>query len=117
MWELRERVQKTLGDDFDLEDYHYQVLNHGPRPFYILEEDLEKYTESKGKELKSGVKLFEASKLESVDQGAGDAVKFISEHIGLILIIGGIVLIGILVGLFFLIRGFFRLIFGKKNRE
>ena len=117
MWELRERVQKTLGDDFDLEDYHYQVLNHGPRPFYILEEDLEKYTESKGKELKSGVKLFEASKLESVDQGAGDVVNFISRHIGLILIIGGIVLIGILVGLFFLIRGFFRLIFGKKNRE
>jgi hypothetical protein len=50
-WSLRQQVEDALGDDFDEEEFHYQILNNGPRQFELVEEDLAAYVASKGKEL------------------------------------------------------------------
>ncbi|MBQ6388395.1 MAG: DUF885 domain-containing protein [Mogibacterium sp.] len=48
MWGLREQVHAALGDSFDEEEYHRQILENGPRQFGLVEEDLRAYVESKG---------------------------------------------------------------------
>lgn len=58
-WEFRERVQAALGDDFDLEEFHYQILNNGPRPFDLVEDDLKAYVESKGASMKDDFTFLE----------------------------------------------------------
>lgn len=50
-WSLRQRTEDALGEDFDEEEFHYQLLNHGPRQFELVEEDLEAYVASYGKKL------------------------------------------------------------------
>lgn len=63
-WELNERVHTSLGDDFDLEDFHLQILKYGPRSFEIVESDLQKYVEGKGAEFVEDFTLFEHSVTE-----------------------------------------------------
>jgi prolyl oligopeptidase len=35
--ELRERSEKALGDDFDIKDFHHEVLKRGSLPLSMLE--------------------------------------------------------------------------------
>ena len=76
-WEFRERVQDTMGEDFDLEEFHYQLLNKGPRPFRMVEDDLKAYTESKGYKLEDDFIFLEHERTpemgpgESADSGSG----------------------------------------------
>ena len=71
-WEFRERVQSALGDDFDLEEFHYQVLNNGPRPFGMVEDDLKAYVESKGGTMKDDFVFFEHER--TPEMGPGESV-------------------------------------------
>ncbi len=114
MWEFNERVHTTLGDEFDLEEFHRQILTYGHRPFDLVESDLQKYTEGKGYELVSDFTLFEASATENI---VSKIIQFVTDHIVVILIAAAAFMILILWLLFLLIRGIYRLITGKKPKK
>lgn len=57
-WDLNGRARAALGKDFDLEEYHLQILTNGPRQFEIVEQDLKEYVESKGATLPDEVEMF-----------------------------------------------------------
>ena len=38
--ELRNRAEASLGDDFDVKEFHDQVLNSGSLPLVLLEEKI-----------------------------------------------------------------------------
>ena len=38
--DIRQAVKEREGDSFDLKEFHRQLLELGPMPFYILEEEL-----------------------------------------------------------------------------
>ena len=63
-WSLRQRTEDALGDDFDEEEFHYQILNHGPRQFELVEEDLAAYVASYGKELPDEFTFFSSSEVK-----------------------------------------------------
>jgi uncharacterized protein (DUF885 family) len=44
--ELRERAKKTLGNKFDIKEFHKVVLQHGSVPLDILEQQVDEYIES-----------------------------------------------------------------------
>lgn len=44
--ELRAKAEEALGEDFDLREFHYQVLKHGSIPLSRLETNLDEYIES-----------------------------------------------------------------------
>lgn len=46
--ELREKAKTTLGDQFDIREFHEVVISHGAIPLNILEDFVEEYIESKG---------------------------------------------------------------------
>ena len=111
-----ERTESALGEDFDLEDYHLQILTNGPRNFNIVETDLKKYVESKGKVWPTEFTIFKHERPEGMI-GIGGVVNFVYQH-RVAFIIGAIVaVILILLLLFFIIRGIIRLIFGKKKKK
>ena len=113
MWEYNERVHASLGNDFNLEDFHLQILTNGPRPFEVVESDLQKYVEGKGQTFVKDFKLFE---LSATENSMGSIVSFVSKHI--MLIIGALILLAVLVLwlLFKLIRWIIRKITGKSNK-
>ena len=113
MWEYNERVHASLGNDFNLEDFHLQILTNGPRPFEVVESDLQKYVEGKGQTFVKDFKLFE---LSATENSMGSIVSFVSKHI--MLIIGALILLAVLVLwlLFKLIRWIIRKITGKNNK-
>jgi uncharacterized protein (DUF885 family) len=41
--ELRETARKTLGDDFDIRDFHDEILKDGPVPLSILEDKIDRW--------------------------------------------------------------------------
>ena len=43
--ELRERSEKALGDDFDIKDFHHEVLKRGSLPLSMLEEYINQWIE------------------------------------------------------------------------
>ena len=43
--ELRERSEKALGDDFDIKDFHHEVLKRGSLPLSMLEEYVNQWIE------------------------------------------------------------------------
>lgn len=45
--ELRERAKSALGERFDIRDFHAAVLENGPLPLDILEQQVEKYIAAK----------------------------------------------------------------------
>ena len=45
--ELRERAKRELGDRFDIRDFHAAVLENGPLPLDILEQQVEAYIAAK----------------------------------------------------------------------
>jgi uncharacterized protein (DUF885 family) len=45
--ELRDRAEKRLGKDFDVRDFHDQVLSSGALPLELLESNLETWIESR----------------------------------------------------------------------
>ncbi|MBR2539501.1 MAG: DUF885 domain-containing protein [Mogibacterium sp.] len=70
-WDLRCRTEAALGDDFDLEEFHLQLLTNGSRPFDMVEKDVREYVESKGHELPGEVKLFAGEDLSDAGSGSG----------------------------------------------
>ena len=111
-WELRERTQAALEEEFDMEEYHLQILTNGPRSFDTVENDLKAYVESKGKTWPTSYTLFEHEKPEGT-LGVGKIVSFVQNHIVLIIIVGIVIVALILWIIFLILRGLFRLIFGR----
>ena len=37
IYQLRNTTEEALGEDFDIKDFHKQLLNLGPAPFPIIE--------------------------------------------------------------------------------
>jgi hypothetical protein len=68
-WELRERTQSALGDKFDMEDYHLQLLTNGPRSFDLIESDLKTYVESQGCVWPEDYTFFASEKTEADESG------------------------------------------------
>lgn len=44
--ELRTRAEQALGDDFDVREFHSQVLTTGALPLYVLEDKIDRWIES-----------------------------------------------------------------------
>jgi len=42
---LRSRAEKALGDEFDIRDFHTEILKDGPLPLDVLEKKLTRWTE------------------------------------------------------------------------
>ena len=40
---MRKKVEKALGKDFDLREFHYQILSQGSAPLSYLESYIDKY--------------------------------------------------------------------------
>ena len=47
--ELRERAKVALGEDFDVRDYHDEVLSHGALPMEVLEKTINEWVATKQK--------------------------------------------------------------------
>ena len=47
IFELRERRERALGDRFDIRDFHAVVLENGPVPLDVLEEQVDAYIAAK----------------------------------------------------------------------
>ncbi|MFQ5982520.1 MAG: DUF885 family protein [Woeseiaceae bacterium] len=43
MWKLRNRAAETLGDKFDIRDYHEVVLSDGVKRLVVLETRVDRY--------------------------------------------------------------------------
>jgi prolyl oligopeptidase len=43
--ELREKSEKALGDDFDIKDFHHEVLKRGSLPLSMLEAYINQWIE------------------------------------------------------------------------
>ncbi|USD28368.1 DUF885 domain-containing protein [Pseudoalteromonas sp. SCSIO 43201] len=43
---LRRKAEKALGDQFDIREFHHQILRHGSVPLFVLEEQIGKYIET-----------------------------------------------------------------------
>ncbi len=43
---LRRKAEKALGDQFDIREFHHQILRHGSVPLFVLEEQIDKYIET-----------------------------------------------------------------------
>ena len=82
--EFRERAEKALGDDFDEEEFHEVLLTYGPRPFELVEEDLEAYVESKGERLPDDFTFFGSELPEKTIFEAYPLLKYLA---GLIVVI------------------------------
>ena len=44
--ELRQRASEALGDDFDIKEFHAQVLNTGGLPLAVLEQKIDRWIAS-----------------------------------------------------------------------
>ena len=44
--ELKEKSKKTLGDNFDIKEFHHVILGEGALPLDVLEEKVNEYIES-----------------------------------------------------------------------
>jgi uncharacterized protein (DUF885 family) len=82
--EFRERAEQALGDDFDEEEFHEVLLTYGPRPFELVEEDLEAYVESKGERLPDDFTFFGSELPEKTIFEAYPLLKYLA---GLIVVI------------------------------
>ena len=111
-WELRERTQSALGDDFNLEEFHLQLLTNGPRSFDIVEQDLEKYVESKGSKLPEKFTFFAHENSESTNP-VGTILQYGSSHLKELILIGVGGFIVVLALMFVICHAILRLIFGK----
>ncbi|WP_440056171.1 DUF885 domain-containing protein [Pseudoalteromonas sp. T1lg65] len=43
---LRKKAEQALGEDFDIREFHYQVLKSGSVPLYVLEAQIDKYIQA-----------------------------------------------------------------------
>jgi len=43
IWELRDKAEKALGDDFDIRDFHDTILSGGAVPLDVLEQMIDRY--------------------------------------------------------------------------
>lgn len=43
IWELRSYAEEKLGDNFDVREFHHQVLRHGAIPLNLLEENIKSW--------------------------------------------------------------------------
>ncbi len=43
---LRKETEQALGQDFDIREFHYQILRHGSVPLSVLEEQIQLYIQS-----------------------------------------------------------------------
>jgi hypothetical protein len=68
-WDLDGRARAALGNEFNSEEYHLQLLKNGPRQFELVEQDVRAYVESKGKTLPDDAVLF-ANESETEGQAA-----------------------------------------------
>ena len=82
--EFRERAEQALGDDFDEEEFHEVLLTYGPRPFELVEEDIETYVESKGERLPDDFTFFGSELPEKTIFEAYPLLKYLA---GLIVVI------------------------------
>ena len=94
-WGLREKTQSALGEDFDLEDFHLQILTNGPRPFQLVEEDLKNYVEAKGHKWPSTFTLFASERTEEMPPAPAASGGFFSIY-GYTLAIAAVVILTII---------------------
>ena len=50
IWELRRKAEETLGDDFDIREFHDAVLEQGGLPLDVLRAQIEKYIKRSAQE-------------------------------------------------------------------
>jgi uncharacterized protein (DUF885 family) len=52
--ELRRRAEAALGQEFDVREFHDQILRHGPLPLSILEDQVQLWIEESASPVRSG---------------------------------------------------------------
>ncbi|NND81668.1 MAG: DUF885 domain-containing protein [Gammaproteobacteria bacterium] len=48
IWQLREAAKQSLGDKFDIREFHDEVLKYGPVPLNVVQRNVEAWVASKG---------------------------------------------------------------------
>jgi uncharacterized protein (DUF885 family) len=49
MWELRKKAEKTLGEKFDIRQFHHAILGSGTMPLFLLEKHVEHFIKKEKK--------------------------------------------------------------------
>lgn len=57
-YDLRDKAQEALGEDFNEVDFHTVLLTNGPRPFDLVEQDVNRFIESQGREVPTTYSAF-----------------------------------------------------------
>ena len=112
--EYRERVIHALGDQFSETEFHQVLLENGPRPFEVLEDDLNRYCKAKGKRLGKGFTFFKSEHIEDI--GIAKVLSFFIFHPEALpcILVGALILFILIIGL--IVFGIVRL-FKKKKRK
>lgn len=50
IWELRRRAEQTLGEDFDIREFHDVVLSDGAKPLPVLEAKVQRWVKAKNQQ-------------------------------------------------------------------
>ena len=110
--EYRERMISSLGEAYDETEFHRQLLENGPRPFEVVETDLQAYCESRGKSFEKDFTFFAS---EGIDTSSSALISLLSRYSKVLPYIIGAAVIIVLILLFLIIRGIIRLFRGKKK--
>jgi len=62
--DIREKAQRRLGSKFDIRDFHYYLLSHGPGPLSYVAKQIDKYVECTLNATSPGCKQFFAEENE-----------------------------------------------------
>lgn len=79
-WDLDGRTRSALGENFDDEEFHLQLLTNGPRQFELVEQDVSAYVESKGGTLPDQSVMFADEKYTETESGEEQSPKGQNRH-------------------------------------
>ena len=106
--EFRDRMIRSLGEEYDEVEFNRQLLLNGNRPFELVEEDLQNYCEARGKTFVTDYEFFSSDEI-IVDPKTERLIRFAP------FILLGILILTIVI-IVLIIRGILKLFRKKKAK-